>query len=200
MLWIRFQQIKIWIRSQSQFEFEDTVSVVCAMEMSVHSRNFPLYSKSDEQYSTDDRNNNVKNGQNSNKSIKKSTELVEENNHQIDSQLWGRTDDELKFKWKNSEKYKMENYLHEIRSNDSQSNDSIDTTKNSAAINFSVDSILNSANVTQTYNKETSKLTDTSIADDFNRIHRPMPMRYVSSSNIFQGNHKNLFEIRPKTK
>lgn len=172
---------------KSQFKFEDTVSM---METSVHSRNFSLYSKSDEQYSADDRNNNVKNGQNSNKSIKKSTELAEENNHQIDLQLWDRTDNGLKSKSKNSETYKMESYSHDIRSHDSHSNDSTDTTKNSAAINFSVDSILNSVNVT--CNKDTSKLADAStVADDFSRIHRPMPMRYVSNSNIFQGNHTN---------
>lgn len=161
------------------------------MEMSVHSRNFSLNSKSDEQYFADDRNNNVKNGQNSKK-------LIEESNHRIEVQLWNGIGDKLQLKCKNSEKYKMECHSHDLRSNDSHSNDSVDATKNSAAINFSVDSILNSVNVAQICNKDTSKLTDTSIAipkstiaDDFNRIYRPMPMRYVSGSTIFQGNHKN---------
>lgn len=160
------------------------------MKMSVQSRNFSLCSKSDEQYSADDRNNNVKNDQNSNKTIKKPIELAEENNHQIDSQSCGRIDDDVKFKCTNSEKLKIENYLHDIRSNDSHSSDSIDAIKNSAALNFSVDSILSGV-----CNKDAAKITDTpmaipkpTIADDFNRIHRPMPMRYVSNSNIFQGN------------
>lgn len=92
----------------------------------------------------------------------------------------------------------MEFNSHDIPSNDSHLNDSIDTTRNSAALNFSVDSILNSVNVAQICNKDKLKSSNTSIAipkstiaDDFNRIHRPMPMRYVSGSNIFQGNHKN---------
>lgn len=160
---------------------------------SVLSRNFSLCSKVDE--SADDRNNNVKNDQNSNKTIKKAIELAEENNHQIDSQSCGRIDDDIQFKCENSEKFKIEHYPHDVRSNDSHSNDSIDTIKNGAAINFSVDSILSGVNLTQTCNRDTAKLTDTpiaipksTIADEFNRIHRPMPMRYVSNSNIFQGN------------
>lgn len=161
------------------------------MKMSVHSRNFPLCSQNDEPHCADDRNNNVKNGRNSNKTIKQSIELAEENNHQIDLQLCGRTDDdEVKFQCKNSEQFKMENYAHDIRSsNDSHSNDSIDAIKISSAINFSVDSILSGMNVTQTYNKDTSNaLPKSTTADEFSRIHRPMPMRYMSNSNIFQGN------------
>lgn len=160
--------------------------------MSVQSRNFSLSSKNDEQYPTDDRNNNVKNDQNSNKTINKPIELAAENSHQIDSQSCGRIDDDVEFKCKNSEKFKIENCSHDMRSNDSHSNDSIDATKHCAALNFSVDSILSGL-----CNKDTAKLTDTpmaipksTIADDFNRIHRPMPMRYMSNSNIFQGNSK----------
>lgn len=164
--------------------------------MSVYSKNFPMCSKNDEQYSSDDRNNNVKNGQNSNKTIKQSTELAEENNHKFDLQLCGRIDNEVKFKCKNSEKFKMENYSHDIRSNDSHSSDSIDTIKNSSAINFSVDSILSGVNQTQTYNKDTlNAIPKSTIADDFNRIHRPMPMRYMSNSNFFQGNQTKQLNI-----
>lgn len=164
--------------------------------MSVYSRNFPMCSKNDEQYSADDRNNNVKNGQNSNKTIKQSTELAEENHHQIDLQLCGRIDDEVKLKCKNSEKFQMENYSHDIRSNDSHSSDSIDTIKNSSAINFSVDSILSGVNQTKTYNKDTlNAIPKSTIADDFNRIHRPMPMRYTSNSTIFQGNQTRQLHI-----
>lgn len=185
---MRFQRIKT---NSSAFKFENTVSVVRVLKMSVQSRNFSLCSTNDEQYCVDDRNNNVKNDQNSNKTIKKPIELVEENSRQIDLQSCGRIDDDAKFKCKNSEKFKIENYSHDVQSNDSHSNDSIGTIKSSAAINFSVDSILSGVNPTQACNKDTAKLTDTpkpTIADDFNRIHRPMPMRYLSNSNIFQGN------------
>lgn len=176
--------------STDKNKFENTVSVlcVCVMKMSVQSWNFSLSSKSDEHNCADDRNNNVKNDPNSNKTI---IALPEENNHQIDSQLCDRIDDDVKLKWKNIEKIKAENDSHDMRSNDSHSSDSIDPIKNSAAINFSVDSILSGVNLTQTYKKDTTKSTDTpktTIADDFNRIHRPMPMRYLSNSNVFQGN------------
>lgn len=165
--------------------------------MSVYSRNVSLYlNDNDERYSIDDRNNNVKN---SNKSIENSVELtaVQTNNDHVELQLTNRNDAESKLKCNNSgENVKMEN-----NSNDKRSSDSIETTKNSVTINFSVDSILNSPNASQTCNKDTLKLTDasaaipksTTLADDFSRIHRPMPMRYVSNSNIFQGNpHESI--------
>lgn len=172
--------------------------LILVLDMSVRSQNFSLNSKSDEQYSADERNNNVKNGQNSNKSIEASIETIEEITHRVDLQLWSQFDDDLQLDCKNNEKYKMEYHSADIRSNDSHSNDSIDTTKTSSVLNFSVDNILSNVNVAQVCNRDKLKSTGTSIAipkstiaDDFNRIHRPMPMRFMSGSNIFQGNHKN---------
>lgn len=148
------------------------------MKMSVYNRNFSLYlNNNDKQHSIDYRNNNVKN---SNKSFENAIEStkVQTNNDQIDMPLSSENGNDAQLKCKNGiDSCKMQN---DIRSNQSHSNESIETTKPSATINFSVDSILNSGT--------SNAISKPTINDDFSRIHRPMPMRYMPNSNIFQGN------------
>lgn len=161
------------------------------MEMSVYSRNVAMYSKEDEQYTSDDRNNNVKNVQMSNKPLT----MHEEHHKQIDFQIKTRTDDELQLKCENNDKFQAEKCGTDTRSNDSNLDELAAATKSSVPLNFSVDSILGSTNAPQKCDKGGFKqsiapmaLSKFSVMDDFNRIHRPMPMRYVSASSIYQGN------------
>lgn len=172
--------------------------------MSVHARNFVVCSKEDEQFGADDRNNNLRNDQGTEKSIEKQRTMIDENNSGFDVQQWNRTDDSHR-KYQSGQ-HKTDRHSNEIQSRDSHSSELVATTKSNTSINFSVDSILSSTNVTRKCG--TDKLSDavnnspigrcnspksTSI-DDFNRIHRPMPMRYLPNPSLFQGK-KTLFSM-----
>lgn len=83
----------------------------------------------------------------------------------------------------------METHAYDPPSNESES---IESTKSSTVLNFSVDSILNSSSGAKKVDDESKRAIDllkSSVADDCSRIYRPMPMRYVSNSTHYQGNN-----------
>ncbi|XP_055326540.1 homeobox protein H2.0 [Sitodiplosis mosellana] len=152
------------------------------MEMNVHSKKFALCSKADEQLVTDDRNNNLKNDQ----LTEKQQTMIQENN-EITTQ-WKQID-ELRLKFQNSEQ-NMDKHSSDTHSNDSHSSGPMETIKSSAAINFSVESILNGSsctkkcdieNVDQKSLERGHSPQKSAIPEDCSRIYRPMPMRYVSN-------------------
>lgn len=148
------------------------------MEMNIHARKFAVYSNSDEQLAADDRNNNMKNVQIM--EIQQTT--MRETNTKTNLQI-----DEFRLRCQNNER-KMEKH-----SSDTHSSDSIETTKSSNAINFSVDSILSTSNWmrksdTQHVDLKSASSHKITAIDDCSRVYRPMPMRYVSNAPLFQGN------------
>lgn len=163
------------------------------MEMNVHSRKFAPCSKADEQLVADDRNNNLKNGQ-----IMEQQQTVNaaENNKQSNVTQWNHMD-ELQVKCQNSEP-NIEK--HDTHSNDSHSSGPmVETIKTNAAINFSVESILNGSSCTKNCDthhfdqksfEKVSSAQKSTVSDGCNRIYRPMPMRYMSNPTLYHGKGK----------
>lgn len=103
----------------------------------------------------------------------------------------------MRLKYHNSV-LKMEKHSNDAHSNDSQSNGFAETTKSHTMINFSVESILSTANRpkkfdTNNFNVKTFENTISSpkinCDEDLNRIYRPMPMRPMPSATLFPGTH-----------
>lgn len=148
--------------------------------MNVHARKFAVYSNANEQLATDDRNNNLKNVQITAIQQTAMRETSTKTNLQID---------EFRLRYQNSER-KMEKNSSDTHS--SESIVSIETTKSNNAINFSVDSILSTSNWmkkndTQHVDAKSTSIHKFSAIDEFSRVYRPMPMRYVSNAPLFQG-------------
>lgn len=149
------------------------------IKMNVHSRKFASYLKDDEQLVNDDRNNNLKSGQ-----------LTEKQ----EKLQWNQMD-EMRLKFQNSEQ-NMEKHLSDTHSNDSHSSRPVETIKTNTVINFSVESILNGSNCTKksdtesiepnTFEKVISPQKST-VPEECSRIYRPMPMRYMSNSTFYHG-------------
>ena len=154
--------------------------------MNVHSRKFALCSKADEQLVTDDRNNNMKNDQ-----ITEKQQTVNEST----TAQWKQMD-ELRLKMQNSEK-NMERNSSDTHSNDSHSSERpVESSKSNAAINFSVESILNGStcarkcdpgNIDQNSLDRGNSSQKSPAPEDCSRIFRPMPMRYVSNPTVYHG-------------
>lgn len=149
------------------------------MEMNVHSRKFALYLKEDEQLVNDDRNNNLK-----------SVQLTEKQ----EKQQWNQMN-EMRLKFKNSEQI-MEKHLNDTHSNDSHSSGPVEMIKTNTIINFSVESILNGSSCTKKCDTESIESNSfekvispqkSTVPEDFSRIYRPMPMRYISNPTIYHG-------------
>lgn len=176
------------------------------MEMSVQSRNLVMYPKKDEQF-VDDRNNNVKNDHISEKTIEKPSTVIETISYSgfDTTQQWDRASERCHRKYRNDylNHHKMEKQPNDLQTSDSCASElATTTTKSNIVINFSVDSILSNSNRTKNYDSEKVKLSDAAknssinrcnpselaSFDDFNRIHRPLPMRYLPNPNLFQGN------------
>lgn len=166
--------------------------------MSVHVRNLVVSSKEDEKFVDDDRNNNLKNDQVIDESIERQRTMIDQHHSEFDIQKWHRNENSQRKH--QSGQHKMERHSSDIRSSELYSSKLVTTTKSNTSINFSVDSILNGSNVTKKCDAErfsdidinssvdySNSLTST-IADDFKRIHRPMPMRYLHSPGLLQGN------------
>lgn len=161
--------------------------------MSIQARKFAVFSKEEEQRGADDRNNNLQNGPAVEQNIIERQSMVIDS-RKTDSEPLNQID-ELRLKYQNSEQ-KMEKHANETRSHDLQSMEMAATTKCNTAINFSVDSILSNSNWTKksdanSLNCKSSEssvsLPKSSTPEDFNRIHRPMAMRYVTNPALYQG-------------
>lgn len=169
--------------------------------MSIRARKFAVYSQEEEQIDADDRNNNLQNGQVTEQNMIEKQPMVMDS-RKTDSEALNQID-ELRLKYQNSEE-KMEKHANETQSNDSQSIEMAQTTKCNTAINFSVDSILSNSNWAKkidvnSFNFKSSEssvsLPKLSTTEDFNRIHRPMPMRYMTNPSLYPGKCHSFQQI-----
>lgn len=174
------------------------------VEMSVHSRNLIMYTKGDEQIVIDERNNNVKNDHITKKSIEKQTlmnegiDLTNYESHQWNSGNVAQR--KINSEYQHRHHHKMEKHPSDLHLNDLNAIELVPTTKINTAINFSVDSILGSSKSTKQFDAETVNATNNLTVEqiippkccnfvDLNRIHRPMPMRYLPNQNHYHGNY-----------
>lgn len=136
----------------------------------------------------DDKNNN---GHFAEKLSKHLHRDIVENNKSQNDKFQIHTAHELGSKTRTNEQT-MEKNLNDTRLNDTST--SGETTK-TAPINFSVDSILSNTHVRAADTDNVNRKSSVSVvksSDDYSRIYRPLPMRYVSNPSIFQGNFYQL--------
>lgn len=88
----------------------------------------------------------------------------------------------------------MEKESSEMPTKKPTSLETVETTKSSTTINFSVDRILNScvkkadAESDQKSFEKAISSQKSNFTEDCSRLYRPMPMRYISNSSLYQGN------------
>ncbi|XP_031626443.1 homeobox protein H2.0-like [Contarinia nasturtii] len=87
----------------------------------------------------------------------------------------------------------MEKNTSDMPSKKTHSLEMVEAAKSCTAINFSVDSILNSclkktdAETDQKSYEKAVSPQKSFFAEDYGRLYRPMPMRYISNSSLYQG-------------